>query len=88
MAAMKPAELFGVFIRATGFLVLLYGLFELCGGLDNVVENALALAQGDSGDQPSSFSFFAFGIPSLLIGALIFLVADGIVKLAYRNQGP
>jgi Ca2+/Na+ antiporter len=85
---MKPAELFGVFVRATGFLIVLYGIWEIWGGFDNVVENILAIAQGDNSDQPSSFSYFAFGIPSALLGVLIFFAANWIVKLAYRDQSP
>jgi hypothetical protein len=83
---MKPAELFGVCVRLTGLLIVLYGAYEIWGGLDNTVENWLALAQGDSSDQVSIFSYLAFGIPSLLVGAVIFFAADPIVRLAYRNQ--
>jgi hypothetical protein len=82
---MKPSELFGVFIRVTGFLIVIYGLYEIWGGFDNTIENLLAASQGDTSDQTSSFSFFAFGIPSLLLGTLIFFIADSIVKMAYRN---
>ena len=35
---MKPSELFGVFVRLAGFLVVIYGLYELWGGLDNWME--------------------------------------------------
>ena len=82
---MKPSELFGVFVRLAGFLVVIYGLYEIWSGLDNVVENVLATSQGDTSDQPSSFGFFVFGIPSLVLDALAFFFADVIVRLAYRN---
>ena len=84
---MKPSELFGVAVRFAGFLIVLYGLYEVWGGLDNVVENAIAAAQGDSSDQPASLVYFVFGIPSLVLGALIFFFADWLVKLGYREAG-
>lgn len=79
---MKPSELFGAFVRAVGFLVLLFGFWELWGGFENVVENLLSSPD----DQTSSFSFFAFGIPEIVAGLLIFFLADWIVRLAYRNS--
>jgi hypothetical protein len=82
---MKPSELFGVFVRLAGFLIVLYGMYEIWGGLDNVAENLLAGSQDDNSDQISSLSFFAFGIPSLFVGAICFFLADWIVRLTYRN---
>jgi hypothetical protein len=83
---MKPSELFGVVIRATGFLVILYGLWNVWAGADNVAENLLAVNQGsDAGDLPSSLSYFVFGAPALGLGAICFFFADWIVKLAYRD---
>jgi hypothetical protein len=83
---MKPSELFGVFVRATGFLIFIYGLWEIWGGFENAVENLLPANQGDNGDQQvSSFAYFAFGIPSVFVGAICFFLADWIVKLAYRD---
>ena len=84
---MKPSELFGVFVRLAGFLVVIYGLYEIWGGLDNVVENVIATSQEDTSDQPSSFGFFSFGIPALVMGFIVFFFADVIVRLAYRNAG-
>ncbi len=83
---MKAADLFGVLVRMAGFLIVLYGLWEIWGGLENAVENLLPVNQMEDGQQVSTFAYFAFGIPSMLLGALIFLLADGIAKLAYRNQ--
>ena len=82
---MKPSDLFGVWVRVIGFLTVLYGLYELWGGLDNVVENLIDAARGNNDDLPSSFGYFAFGIPSLAVGAVVFFAADLIARLAYRN---
>jgi hypothetical protein len=79
---MKPFELFGVFVRSAGFLIVIYGLWQLWGGVENVVENIFA---SDTSEQTSSLSYFADGVPSLVAGALIFFLADGVVRLAYRN---
>jgi TRAP-type C4-dicarboxylate transport system permease small subunit len=83
---MKPSELFGVVVRTTGFLIFIYGLWEIWGGVENFAENLLAINQGDTGDQPSSLGFFAFGLPSLGVGALVFFLANGIVRLAYPRS--
>ena len=79
---MKESELFGVFVRATGFLVILFGAWEVWGGFENVVENLFSSAD----EQTSSFSFFAFGLPELAAGLLIFFLADWVVRLGYRNS--
>jgi hypothetical protein len=83
---MKPSELFGVMVRTTGFLVILYSLWNVWAGVENVVENLLPANQGgEGGDLPSTFSYFAFGVPAFVLGAVFFFLADWIVKLAYRN---
>ena len=83
---MKPSELFGVFVRAAGFLIVIYGLWEVLSGMDNVFENILSASQGgDSGDQPSSASFFVLGVPAVFLGAGFFFLADWIVRVAYRK---
>jgi hypothetical protein len=85
---MKPSDLFGVLVRLAGFLIVIYGLWEIWGGIDNVVENLLSAAQDDSSDQSSqtsSLSFFFFGIPACGLGAICFFLADWIVRLAYRK---
>ena len=85
MMKMKASELFGVVVRLTGFLIVIYGLYEIWGGLENSVENLLPGNQGDNGEQVSVISYFAYGIPSMLAGAIIFFGADLIVAVAYRN---
>ena len=82
---MKASELFGVVVRATGFLIIIYSLWNVWSGFDNVFENLLQINQGNDADMPSSISYFVFGIPGLVLGAIFFFLADRIVKLAYRN---
>ena len=83
---MKASELFGVVVRATGFLIIIYSLWNVWAGFDNVFENLLQISQsGNDADAPSTISFFIFGVPGLALGAIFFFLADGIVKLAYRN---
>src|ERR1039458_10386248 len=84
---MKPTELFGVLVRFAGLVIVLYGLYEIWGGFDNVCENLISKVQGDSSGQTSSFSFFMFGIPALVLGVVVFFCANLIGRLAYRNLG-
>jgi hypothetical protein len=83
---MKPSELFGVVVRTIGFLVVLYGLWNVWAGFENMFENLLTVSEGDESAAVSSLAFFTFGIPALGLGALFFFLADWIVKLAYRDS--
>jgi hypothetical protein len=84
---MKPSQLFGVAVRVIGFLVILYGLWNVWAGFENIFENLLPVNEnGDGGDLPSSLSYFAFGIPAAAVGCVCFFLADWIVKLAYRGD--
>lgn len=80
---MKPSQLFGVFVRAAGFSIALYGVWELWGGAENIATN---LFSSDTDNQTSSFSYFADGVPELIVGILIFFLADSIVRLAYGKS--
>jgi hypothetical protein len=82
---MKPSELFGVVVRTIGFLVILYGLWNVWAGFENIFENIMAPNEGGDADLPSSLAYFAFGVPSLMLGAVCFFLADWVVKLAYRD---
>jgi hypothetical protein len=82
---MKASELFGVVVRATGFLIIIYSLWNVWAGFDNFFENLLRISQDGDADAPSTISYFVFGVPGLALGSVLFLLADGIVKLAYRN---
>jgi hypothetical protein len=82
---MKSSELFGVVVRVTGFLVILYSLWHLWAGCENIMENILSLSDGSESELPSVFYYFAFGIPMLVVGTVCFFLADRIVKLAYRR---
>ena len=83
---MKPSDLFGVVVRTVGLLIILYALYDFFGGFDSFCENLLSGGQdGDSGSA-STLSYFVFGIPEFIVGALCFFVADWIVKLAYRDS--
>jgi hypothetical protein len=83
---MKPSELFGVVVRTTGFLVILYCLWNVWAGFENIFENILPVNGSGDADLPSSLSYFAFGVPALALGTVCFFLADGIVKLAYRDS--
>ncbi|HEX5400162.1 MAG TPA: hypothetical protein VFY06_14040 [Verrucomicrobiae bacterium] len=85
---MKPPQMFGVIVRTTGLLAFLYGLYNLPGGLDSVIESLLSGGfGGDSGSAPI-LSHFVFGIPEFITGVLCFLLADWIVGPACRNTAP
>jgi hypothetical protein len=83
---MKPSELFGVIVRTIGFLVALYGLWNVWGGFETIFENILPWNSSGESDLASSLVYFAYGVPSTVVGVLCFFLADWIVKLAYRDS--
>ena len=83
---MKPSDLFGVVIRTAGFLIILYSLYDFLGGFDNFLENLMSDGGESNSSSVSTLSYFVFGIPEFIVGALCFFVADLIVKLAYRDS--
>jgi hypothetical protein len=83
---MKPSELFGVIVRVTGFLVILYSLWHLWAGCETIMEGILPLDDGSESGLSSVFYYFAFGIPMLAVGLVCFFLADWVVKLAYRRR--
>jgi len=83
---MKPSELFGVIIRTIGFLVILYSLYDFLGGFDSFFENLLQSGQDGNSGSACTLSYFVFGVPEFIAGALCFFLADWIVKLAYRDS--
>jgi hypothetical protein len=83
---MKASDIFGVAVRTIGLFILLYGLYDIWGGFDTIVENLLP-GNSDS-ESASSLSYFAFGVPEFIIGTLLFFLADWVVKLAYRDHSP
>lgn len=86
---MKPSDIFGVAVRTIGLLLVLYGIYDIWGGFDNFFENMLPANQGgDSGSSASVLSYFVFGIPEFIVGALLFFLADWVVRLAYRDHSP
>ena len=85
---MKPSELFGVVVRTIGFLVILYGLWNVWAGFENIFENILPMNESGDGELPSSLSYFAFGVPTLVLGVVSFFLADWIVKLGYGDSSP
>ena len=82
---MKPSELFGVIVRTIGFLIVIYGLWNVWAGVENTFENLLPVSEGSDADLPSSLPYFTFGVPALVLGIICFFLADWIVKLAYRD---
>ena len=85
---MKGSELFGVIVRTTGFLLILYSLWNLWSGGETLAEGILSLTETGEADWPTVFYYVAFGIPGLVAGAACFFLADIIVQLAYRKVTP
>jgi hypothetical protein len=83
---MKASDIFGVAVRTIGLLVLLYGLYDIWSGLDNFVENLIWPPSQDSDSNTgSTLTYFVFGLPELILGVLLFFLADWLVNLAYRD---
>ena len=82
---MKPSDIFGIVVRVIGFVIIIWGLWNVLAGLVTVVET-VAQTQRPPDDQYSGLSYLGMGIPPLLFGALCFFFADRIVRLTYRDN--
>ncbi len=83
--SMKASDIFGIVVRGLGLFIILYGLYDIWGGFDNFIENLLSAGQDNNSNSASTLSYFFFGVPEFIAGALLFFLADWIVRLAYRD---
>jgi len=85
---MKASDIFGAAVRTIGLLVILYGVYDIWSGFDNFFENLIwpPSQDSDSGSNTAStLTYFVFGVPELILGVLLFFLADWLVKLSYRD---
>lgn len=84
---MKPSEIFGLFIRMVGFLVLVYGLWHVLVGIVSIPEAFFQnLSNNEHSQEVSIFECFALGVPMSGFGICCCCFADLITKLTYRNS--
>ena len=84
---MKVSEVFGLVVRIVGFLIVIYGLWNVWAGIEGIPESLFQnVSGGDQSDEASIFSDFAFGIPTTALGAFCLFCADWITKLVYRDR--
>ncbi|HWW01345.1 MAG TPA: hypothetical protein VNZ64_16735 [Candidatus Acidoferrum sp.] len=78
---MKASDVFGLVVRVTGFLLIVYGLrceLYALGSIPSAVFN------GGEGLR-RSFNWFTYGLPIFAFGSVCLLCADWVVKLTYRE---
>jgi len=83
---MKPSDIFGLVVRIVGFLLVIYGLWYVWAGAEGIPESLFLRLRGS--EQPSdssTFTYFAFGFPTVAFGAFCLFCADWITKWVYRN---
>ena len=68
----ETSELFGVVVRTTGFLVIIYSLWNVWAGFDNIFENILQMNEGGDADLPSSLIVFCVWCPGAGVGGHLF----------------
>jgi hypothetical protein len=84
---MKASEIFGLVVRVAGFLIIIYGLWNLWAGVEGIPESLLEKVKvGEQTQDTSIFAYFAFAIPSVAFGAFCLFCADWITNLVYRNR--
>lgn len=81
---MKAPDILGLVIRIVGFIIMIWSIWDLLGGL------AVLAASFQSSSRPaeiqySSSSFFITGLPALVFGLFCFLQTDRIVRWTYRE---
>jgi hypothetical protein len=76
---MKPKQFFGVILRAMG-------VWCICGTVIGAFEVAFKLDGVQTGSQYTWQYSLLYCAANALIGLVMFLGADGIVKFAYREN--
>ncbi len=82
---MKPSSLFGVFIRAVGFLILAYALWQIIVAVVMAVVLPEPALTGPS-VHIWPWTHIMLQVLAVLFGALCFFRADCIVRLAYGSD--
>ena len=82
---MKPSDVFGIVVRTLGFVILIWGLWNVLAGVVTLLETG-AQTYRPPNDQYSALSYLGMGIPPAIFGALCFFCADWIVRLTYRGK--
>jgi hypothetical protein len=78
---MKISDVFGLVVRITGFLLMIYSLWFIWAGIKSF---PMAIISGGDGLQ-NALNWLGFGGPAFAVGAVCFLFADCIVHVAYRE---
>ena len=82
---MKPSDIFGIVVRVIGFVIIIWGLWNVLAGVVTVMET-VAQTHRPPDEQYSALSYLSMGIPPFIFGALCFFFADQIVRLTYRDK--
>lgn len=81
---MTPIELFGVFVRLSGFLLVIHGTISLIWGFAFLISwKPQPNNQTDNKPQPSPFSHLFFAGMLIPLGLFIVAQADAIARLSY-----
>jgi hypothetical protein len=78
---MKAPDIFGVVVRTIGLWLIIWGLWQMLGGVDSFIENLFS----ESSDNVPAYSYFFYGVPAFIFGAICLFLADWIVKITYRD---
>lgn len=78
---MKARDLFGVIVRTIGLCAVLYSLWNLAFGVIAVFG-----LLGGSWAATRVVAYFTFGVPALIIGILLMLLARPIVRICYPDN--
>lgn len=82
---MKPSELFGVGVRYFGLWSIVQGLFYFFYSIDICIELSTAQFTEQRAKAESDFKgYLIYAAANGLVGAILLLRADSVVKLSYR----
>jgi hypothetical protein len=78
---MKARDIFGIIVRTVGLCAVLYSIWNLAFGV------IMVFGLFDGGSQTGSVvAYFTFGVPALIVGILLMLLARPIVRVCYPDN--
>ena len=84
---MKPQDIFGIILRLVALYISLWGAWNTLAGIRWILPTIQSVIFGTS-PKYSTIDYWFYGIPALLFGITIFLLAESLVGITYPSPKP
>ena len=84
---MKARDIFGISLRTAALYLCFYGAWYTLAGIKQIPATIFNELTG-ANDQHTSWGWFTYGIPALIVGLCILRFAEGLMRFTYRPETP